>query len=276
MKNIYPKIDSHFNGLHKLKKYIEKYRGVEIQILREENGFFSMEEEIHTLMDLCPNTEEVTIHTPLEQYDLEMILFKDKNIVLNQLETAKILAMEYKIHINLLYHTTWNFKEHQKYTIPLLQEILFSIKGFPVTLLLENTYRNLETECTPLKLCKFLGDKQLGVCLDLCHIYCLAHIYDENIQEFMKHYLKKTDCTKYVKQIHFASTREKDGYRNHDATHSLCHETIGEMVSDVELLYSYGLYNSNFVTEIREKNYSQREDQIKEIETLEDIYKMIQ
>lgn len=275
MKKIYPKIDASFQGLHKLKKYIEKYRGVEIQILEEENGFFSMEEEIRTLMDLCPNTEEITIHTPLDHYDLEMILLKDKNIVLEQLEVIKSLSMEYSIHINLLYHTSWTFKEHQKYTIPYLQEILFSMKGFPVTFLLENVYTNLEKECTVLKLCKFIGDPQLRVCLDLCHIYCLAHIFKEPIEVFMEKYLKKKDLQKYVKQIHFASTREEDGYKDHDRTHSTKHDTIGEMVKDVELLYSYGLYDGSFVTEIREEDFRSREDQVWEIETLEDIDKMI-
>lgn len=276
MRKIYPKIDSEFRGMHVLKKYIEKYKGVELQIQEVDvNHSFLCTDLIETLLLFCPNVREVTIHTPLEDYDLEMILLYDKNILLNQLAELKELALMHDLRINLLYHTSWELETHQKYTITLLQEVLSSIKGFPVYLMIENVYANLEKKCNILRLCKFMGDSQLIGCLDLCHLYCLAHIYKTDIDSFLDTYLTKEECSKYIHQIHFSYTANEDGYKDHKWTHSVMHPTISEMVRDVEFLYKYGMYDKNFVTEIREKDYNTRKDQIKEIDTLEDIYKMI-
>ena len=43
----------------------------------------------------------------------------------------------------------------------------------------------------------------------------------------------------------------------------------------MELLYTYGMYDSIFVTAIREDNYGERQDQMNEIENMESIYDVV-
>lgn len=46
----------------------------------------------------------------------------------------------------------------------------------------------------------------------MCHLYCQAHIYKKNIEEFLERYLNKEKCERQVYQIHFAYTANDDGY----------------------------------------------------------------
>lgn len=276
MRSIYPKLDHGLHGLHALKKYIEKYKGVEIQFLEFNDDYtFDFEEDIRTVYDLFPNIKEITIHPPLYPYCLEMILLKDPQIVIGQLEKVKELASTLEIQINILYHVDFTFSATQKVLMPYIKNLVNVIKGYNVNILLENGYTNLETSCSVIEICKFIGDPQLKVCLDICHIHCLAHIYKTDIKTFMKKYLTKKDCIKYVHQVHFCYTAEEDGYINLKKTHGKKHPTRGSLLTDLELLYQYGLYESIFVTEINEDDYSSRKDEVWEIDTMEDIYKMI-
>ncbi len=275
MKSIYPKIDSLFTGIHKLKKYIDKYQGVEIQIMEiDEDASFLSEDILHTLYSVCSTIKEVTLRAPLHYYNLEMVLCKDKNIILNQLAEIRKLSKDLNIHINLLYRTDWSVEAHKECTLLLLREFLSFIKGYDICILLENSYKGLEKECSVLKLCKLMGDPQLKVCLDLSHIYCLANIYQKNMQEFMPIYLNREDCMKYVHQVHFSYTPVCNGHE-FDKRHSVVHPTLKEMISDMELLYAYGMYDSIFVPSIREYNYIERKDQITEIENMESIYDVV-
>lgn len=276
MKSIYPKVDSHFRGIRNLKKYIDKYKGVEVQVTSiDENGTFCSSEFLRSLCNICPNLKEITIHTPSKDYDLEMVLYRDKNIIFEQLTEIKELSQELGIRINLLYHTRWNLSVHKECTILHLKELLSFIKGYNVSILLENSYMNLERECNALKLCKFMGDFQLKTCINLSHICCLANIYRVPVSEFISKYLKKEECIKYVHQVHFSHTANEDGYRDYNKTHAVAHETLGDLVKDMELLYAYGMYDCIFVTNIREQNYDERKDQVMEIENMEDIYMML-
>ena len=157
--------------------------------------------------------------------------------------------------------------------------MLNQIRGYNVYILLENTYMIESTNkegrnCIPLELCKLFGEKQLKVCLDICHINISANIRKESIEEYMKFYLTKEDAIKYVYQIHFSYASNKDGYKD-KKTHGIEHKTQKELVEDIEILYKYGMYNCNFITEIKEENYDTREKQLKEIEALEDIYEIM-
>lgn len=276
MRSIYPKIDHKLHGLHALKKYIEKYKGLEVVFTElDENYNFSFEDDIRTICDILPNLKEITIHPPHNLYDLEWIALKDKNIVLDQLERVCSLSLELRIKINIIYHVEWTFEKYQKAMMPLLREMVNKVKGHNTLILLENMYANLETTCGVIHICKFIGDPQLKVCLDLCHISCLAHIYNVDTGLFIKTYLDPKECSKYVHQVHFAEASDGDGYMEYDKTHSKKHQTRGNLIKDVELLYAYGLYDSIFVTDIREDNSNNRRDEIHEIDSLEDIYKMM-
>ena len=80
---IYPKTSRNFEGLDKLMPYVEKNKGIELQFF-DENGImaeFEIENVIDKLMETVPYIEEITIHPPLCNYDFELILFKDINII---------------------------------------------------------------------------------------------------------------------------------------------------------------------------------------------------
>ena len=44
-----------------------------------------------------------------------------------------------------------------------------------------------QTNCTVLALCEYLNNEHLKVCMDICHLYCQAHIYKYNIEEFLQY-----------------------------------------------------------------------------------------
>lgn len=280
MKNIYPKIDSKLHGIHALKKYIDKYKGLELQILSLEEGTsFSFEEEIRTLYDLFPNLKEVTVHPPLSFCALEEQLYQKEENVLKNLETACLLSEELGIQINMLYHINWSLEKYKKLCLLSIKKMLNQIRGYNVYIVLENNYA-IESNnpkgnrCVPLELCKLFGEKKLKVCLDLCHTHVSANIRKESIEEYMNTYLTKEDASKYVYQIHFSYVKNKDGYKD-PKTHGVIHETRKELIEDIELLYKFGMYNCNFITEIKEEDYDTRKDQIKEIEILEDILEVM-
>ena len=86
--NIYPKTCRNFAGLENLMPYIEKYKGVELQFF-DENGImapFEFRSVIDSIMQKIPDLKEITIHPPLNHYDIECVIAKDINIIKNQLK----------------------------------------------------------------------------------------------------------------------------------------------------------------------------------------------
>lgn len=276
MRSIYPKIDSKFRGIHVLKKYIDKYKGLEIQILHlDEESLFSFEDEIRTLLNLFPNIKEVTIHPPTNFCELEKFLYQGDSIILQILEKSCTLSSELAIHINMLFHVGWSLETYKKLCTFSIRKMLDQIRGYHVYILLENTpLGNMydmynEHSCIPLELCKFFGGKQLKACLNISHMKINAKSIGKSLDDYMQTYIKKEDASKYVYQIHFSSLSDCE------RVHGVIHQARNELMKDIEILYQYGMYNCNFVTGIREKNYDERIDQIKEIELLEDIYEIM-
>ena len=137
---IYPKTSVKFEGLDKMMEYVEKYKGVELQYF-DENGIiapFDIKTPVEKLMEIVPDLEEVTLHPPLCDYDIELILFRDENIVKNQLKDLLELSQKYNIKINLLYHTMWNYKKHKVLTIEKIRNLVKMIEGSKVKLIFEN------------------------------------------------------------------------------------------------------------------------------------------
>ncbi|MDD3341889.1 MAG: hypothetical protein PHN72_06875 [Bacilli bacterium] len=272
MQGIYPKIDVHLKGIHTLKKCIDKYKGLELQCIDfdKQTGYFYFEEEVKTMEHLFPNLKEITIHPPTEFCDLEMFCCQKEDTLLEIIEQIKTLSEELDIHINLVLHTHWNLNKHQMLTVPTLQKVLNSIKGYNVYILLENMRLIEEEKCTVLDLCKFMGDAQLKVCLDITHIKQNALFKKMEFNEYIKSYLCAKECTKYVHQVHFAAPGGMS------MTEGIMHQSRKELIDDVELLYAYGMYACPFVTAIYEENIDERKDQLQEIDALEDIYKLMQ
>ena len=146
---------------------------------------------------------------------------------------------------------------------------VFLEKLQPKMFLFENIYMMQEQQnCSVIELCEYLNSENIKVCIDMCHLYCQAHIYKKNIEEFLERYLNKEKCERQVYQIHFAYTANDDGYIDR-TTHAIMHPNVEALSYDKQLLYKYGMKDCNWVTEVSEKDYVSRKDQIEEIKMLE-------
>ena len=274
MNNLMPKISSILEQTIPLKDYINKYQKIEIQFFRKEEGetVFNFETTIREYSKIF-NFKEVTIHPPLEHYELEYILFRNKEGFLESVKKAVELSKELNIKINLLYHARWEF-EFLKYAITdTIREAIEIIGDTNVILILENSTMVAERKhCSVLDFCEYIGSPKLKFCLDICHIYCQANMYKMDIYEHIGKYLDKDKCSKYLYQIHFSYTAKNDGYID-KKTHGIIHPNEEEVAKDIRILKDYAGFTDKtiWVTEVGEKNYTTREDQIQEIRWLEEI-----
>ncbi len=272
--NIYPKINLNFEGLDKLINYVEKYKGIELQFF-DEKGIMEqidIKTPVEKLIKKVPYIKEITIHPPLCNYDIEHIIFKDINIIKEQLDTVVELSRKYNIKINLLYHTEIDIIKHKELTIEKIKELLKIIEGENVILLLENLFMFDEKECTVFKLAEYINHPNLKVCFDICHMYCKANIYKTDIESFANKYLNSQLCKKYIYQVHFSYTANNDGYIERK-THGRVHDNIEKLKYDLDLLKKYNMDKCNYITEVSEDNYDLRVDQLKELKMLEELNK---
>lgn len=269
---IYPKTNEKLEGLEKFEETINKYRGIEIQYFQKSDDElvdFQIEEPIKRILKKFPNIEEITIHPPLCNYELEIVLLKDKNIFLKQIKEIVKLSKKYKVKINIVEHTRLLMSQARLSIIPVLEKSKKIMKNTNTKILFENIYMMEEQQnCSVIELCEYLNSENIKVCIDMCHLYCQAHIYKKNIEEFLERYLNKEKCERQVYQIHFAYTANDDGYIDR-TTHAIMHPNVEALSYDKQLLYKYGMKDCNWVTEVSEKDYISRKDEIEEIKMLE-------
>lgn len=271
--NIYPKTSRNFEGLDKMMEYVEKYKGIELQYF-DENGMmapFDIASPIEKIMEKIPYLQEITIHPPLIDYDIELILFKDSNIVKNQLETLVELSKKYNIKINLLYHTMWNYTKHKELTMNTLKELVKIIEGTKVKMILENIFMFPETTCSVFEIARDIDSPNFGVCFDVCHLYCRVNIDKANVEEYAKKYLDPELCKKYIHQVHFSDTKNNDGYLDHKKNHGRVHDSIEGVEYDFNLMKKYNMTDCNYITEISEEDYVSRKDQLQELKWLDKV-----
>lgn len=270
--NIYPKTCRNFEGLDKIIKYVEKYKGIELQFFDEQGPMnrFEFESVIDNLVQRVPTIKEITIHPPLNLYDIEYVISKDINIIKEQFELLVKLSRKYNIKMNIIYHTMLNLEGHKALTIDKIKECLKILEGENVTVCIENIFMFFEKKCTAYELAAYIDHPNLKVCFDLCHLYCRAHIDKMDVREYAKKYLDKKLCQKYTYQIHFSYTADNDGYIN-KYTHGRRHLNIDDLREDVELLKEYNISNCNYITEISEEDYLSRKDQVEELDMLEEV-----
>lgn len=270
---IYPKTSVKFEGLDKMMEYVEKYKGVELQYF-DENGIiapFDIKTPVEKLMGIVPDLEEVTLHPPLCDYDIELILFRDENIVKNQLKDLLELSQKYNIKINLLYHTMWNYKKHKVLTIEKIRNLVKMIEGSKVKLIFENIFMFPEKTCTVFEIARDIDSPNFGVCFDICHLYCRTNIDKANVEEYAAKYLDPELCGKYIHQVHFSDTKNNDGYLDHKKNHGKVHDSIEGVKYDYDLLSRYNMDKCNYITEVSEDDYTLRCDQIQEIKWLDKV-----
>jgi hypothetical protein len=273
MKNIMPKISSYEEQTEHFKEYINRYKRAEIQFFNETEGniYFDFEPTVRNYVQKY-DIEELTIHPPLEKFELEYILFRDKESFLGNVRKAVKLSKELNIKINLLYHARWDL-ELLKYAItPAIKEAIEIIGDSNVLILLENstlvTDRNY---MSVLEYCEYINSPKLKFCLDICHVYCHTNMYKSNINTCFNELINKEICKKHLYQIHFSYTANNDGYIDM-STHGVVHPNVELAKKDVDILKEHGAgENTLWVTEISEKDYTNRPDQAKEISYLEEI-----
>ena len=270
---IYPKSSENLDGLQNLEVYVKKYKGIEIQILNWEND----EKIINIIKELknrLPEVEEVTIHPPLiDEYNFEVLTYKNIKREQERLNSMIKISNEFNIKVNLLYHTTWNYNCWKvSGEIEVLREMVRTTQNTNVNLIIENIFSMVDKEDSAvIKIAKEIDDCHLGVCLDICHLHCESNIFKMNFDEFLKGYLNKEDCKKYIYQIHFAGTLNNDGYVEKKKTHGRKHDTIENFKADYKILRDFEIEDKIIVTEVAEDDYSSRLDQVEEIKMLESI-----
>jgi hypothetical protein len=273
MKKIMPKISSYKEQTEYFKEYINRYKRCEIQFFNEEEGniYFDFEPTVRDYVAKY-NIEELTIHPPLEKFELEYIVFRDKESFLGNVRKAVKLSKELNIKINLLYHARWDI-ELLKYSVTTaIKEAIEIIGDSNVLILLENTIMITDRKyLSVLEYCEYINSPKLKLCLDICHMHCQANMYKMDIKECFKKLLSKELFKKHLYQIHFSYTANNDGYIDM-STHGIMHPNIELTKEDVDILKEYGAgENTIWVTEVSEKDYGHKPDQAKEIEYLENL-----
>ena len=272
---IYPKISDDLEGLESLRSEIEESKGIELQFFHNEGiwGNFNIVSSIEALINEIPSIEEVTIHPPLNYYDIELVISKDINIIKKQLRECVELSEKYNIKVNLLYHTVWPIEMIEQDVLSKIKEVVNLIEGTKVQILIENIYTSLterNRKCTIIEICNRINSSHLKICLDICHLHCLANILQKDFDNFIKEYIDKELAAKYIYQIHFAATKNNDGYIDRK-THGRKHDDLEELKQDYRILEDLNLTNTNIVTEISEDDYINRLDQKYEIELLKKL-----
>lgn len=268
---IYPKANEYLEGIEEFEKTLKEYKGIEIQYFKKSDKElvdFKIEKPIEQILERYPYIEEITIHPPLCEYELEIVLLKDKNIFLNQIKTIVRLSKKYNIKINIVEHTRLLMSQAKLTILPVLEKAKKIMKNTNTKIVFENIYMMEEQEnCSVIELCEYLNSENMKVCIDMCHLYCQAHIYKKKIEEFLEKYLNKEKCQRQVYQIHFAYTANEDGYIDR-TTHAIMHPNEETLYYDAKLLCQYGMGDCNWITEVSEKDYSTRKDQVNEIKML--------
>ena len=267
---IYPKTSENLEGLEYLKRYAEKYRGIEIQLLSYEQTQQITYNVIKQLKSQIPQLEEVTIHLPIrEDFNFEALAFSKINFEKERLKMLCEASQEFNMKLNLLYHTRWNYISWSNSgAIDRMKELLEVIQNTKVNILIENIYAIVERkECSVLKVAKQIDNEHLKVCLDTCHLHCVANMFKISLNEYLNTYLNKEDCKKYIQQIHFAGTLNNDGVID-KKTHGRMHDSWKSFEEDYNVLKQFGIENKIIVTEVSEDDYSTRKDQVEEIKML--------
>lgn len=273
---IYPKM-SHQEFCEEMKQRVANSEGVEIQFFNQ--GKITSEFDFETLVrktkNEYPNLKEIIIHPPLDDYNIEIIFLKDENIIKNQLIKMVQLSDELNISMDFVYHTYLPVRQYISTGLDLrIKEVLKIIEGKNVTLLIENLFMMLDEkeECSAIEICKHINHPNLRCCLDTTHIHCKANIYRKDFYEMISKELNKEDCERFIKQVHFASALDNDGFMD-KKTHGRKHSSLESLKEEYEWLINLGLKDKNYITEVGEDDYYSRKEQLQEIKWLEEASK---
>lgn len=247
--------------------------GMELQFFHEKDiaDEFDFETLIRKRKKEFPNLKEIVVHPPLSNYNIELIVFKNKELIAKQLAKLVELSKELNIKLAINYHTYWTKEQYRTSGLAnIIKEYLKIIENTNVTMLIENIYMILDEkkECAAIEICKFIDHPNLRACIDTTHVHCKANIYQKDFYATINEQFNKEDCEKYVKQIHFASALNNDGYIE-KKTHGRKHESYKSLKEELKWLEEFGMKDKIYVTEVSEEDYFLRTDQIEEIKMLQ-------
>lgn len=270
---IYPKISLQETS-NEMKEIIKRSAGVELQFFDEKDitEEFDFETLIKKIKNQFPNLKEIIVHPPLENYNIELVVLKNKGIIEKQLKNLVELSKELNIDLCIIYHTYWTKEQYRATGLAeTIKEYLKIIENTKVTILIENLFMMLDEkeECSAIEICKFINHPNLRACIDTTHMHCKANIYKKDFLKMINKELKEEDCKKYVKQIHFAAALNDDGYIEKKKTHGRKHINYASLEKEVQWLKEFGMFDKNYITEVSEEDYYLRTDQIEEIKMLE-------
>ena len=271
--NIFPKI-ANGNLSEEMNDIIRKSKGIEIQFFDETGPteYFNFENEVINRKKEFPNLKEITIHPPLNNYNIEFLLLKDKNMVIDIFKRLIDLSKKLNIHICFVFHTYFNLTQFKSTNIEkTMKELLKNLEGTEVTILFENMFMVLadRRKCGALEIVKSIDHPNLRACIDTTHMHCKATIWKIDFEEMINQDLNKDDCGKYVRQIHFAAQLNNDGYIE-KSTHGRVHPNEEAIKKEIKWLREMNMFDDkNIITEVSEEDYVSRKDQIKEIHMIE-------
>ena len=272
---IFPKISGQALS-DEMKEIIKSKEGVEIQFFDESGPMekIHFEDEVIKKKEEFPNLKEIIIHPPLNNYNIEYLFLKDESMVKDIFQRLVDLSKKLEIHISYVAHTYLSLtlfkatKMDEK-----LGEALKLLEGTNVTILIENMYMTFSdrNECSVLEIAKLMNHPNLKVCIDTTHAHCQATIWKKDFYDMVHSVLNKDDCNKYVRQIHFASQLNNDGYIDKQ-THGRKHLSLEDVKEEVSWLRDFNMFDDkHIITEVSEEDYGSRKDQIEEIKMLEEI-----
>ncbi len=274
---IYPKISIQ-DISEEMKEIIRNSEGIEIQFFDENDILeeFDFEKQIIRRKGEFPNLKEIIVHPPLENYNLELLVLKNREMVKKQLNKLVELSEKLDIELCIIYHTYLTQKQYKATGLSdIIKEYMKILENKKVTMLIENLFMMLDEkkECSAIEICKYINHPNLKACIDTTHMHCKANIYKKDFNKMIHEELNKEDCKKYVKQIHFASALENDGYIEKKRTHGRKHESFESLKKEIDWLEEFEMIDKNYITEVSEEDYYSRKDQIEEIRMLKQLNK---
>jgi len=274
---IYPKLSLQ-DVSEEMKEIIRNSEGIEIQFFDENDILeeFNFEKQIIRRKEEFPNLKEIIVHPPLENYNLELLVLKNREIIKRQLKKLVELSEKLDLKLCIIYHTYWTQKQYRATGLAnIIKEYMKILENKNVTMLIENLFMMLDEkkECSAIEICKYINHPNLKACIDTTHMHCKANIYKKDFNQMIHEELNEEDCKKYVKQIHFASALENDGYIEKKRTHGRKHESLESLKKEINWLEEFGMIDKNYITEVSEEDYYSRKDQIEEIKMLKQLNK---
>lgn len=272
---IIPKIDTNnCRNLTEELSWLENYEGAEIQLLSDD--FVNETATVSNLIERFPKMKYFCFHAPFSHVCLGYLLASThyRLQLMVYLKFLVVLASKYDLRIDFLCHIQMPANEFRGLRCAeWLKEIDQSLTGSNVRIILENSIAPLNyplmADDTIANLFETEELSNVVACIDVCHLHASEAVWGETIR-LSERYAAK------VENIHFAYTNATEGVPYKLFTHSSPHPD--SFVAGCDLVYLAGkgidLNGVRFVAEVRETDYSKRENLKKQLSVIEDALRV--